>query len=322
MSQRECAGFNAPRFSVEAGEKVVSSPEVWFGSELFTAQPASLVALVNVSGVPRCAPVDSESSAFGVGQLANFATCSRLTVCLRPSSVLPVALIFPGAELRPPLGVFGVGQLASVAASCSVTEGPPALRLSGSCGPPRSFVSGVGHPVKPLSSVRRADARSAQIGSPDGISCSFQVSANSGEPFTSICSRNLFSKDRCRPALGDERVKSGPQVSFVGMAFSLSSARKRLTRTGAGPDRPFVWPAGEPERGAPSANPGEKMALCVSFEFIGFDFQDAPFVNDTRRNQSSANQLAHPGRAERVVVVVVDHSLNPPRSESPRGFSI
>jgi len=77
--------------------------------------------------------------------------------------------------------------------------------------------------------VRRPDARSAQIGGPDGISTVFQISAYSGEPLTSILARNLFSKDRWRAALGDELVKSGPEVSFVGMASVLSSARKRLT---------------------------------------------------------------------------------------------
>jgi len=69
---------------------------------------------------------------------------------------------------------------------------------------------GVGHPEKPLPPVRRADARSAQIGSPAGISQIFQVKANSGEPFAPIRARNLLSKDRCRSALGDETVKSGP----------------------------------------------------------------------------------------------------------------
>lgn len=79
--------------------------------------------------------------------------------------------------------------------------------------------------------MRCARARSAQIGSPDGISCALQVSAYSGEPLAAILARNLFSKDDCRAALGDKRVKSGPEVSFVGMALALSRARKRLTWT-------------------------------------------------------------------------------------------
>ena len=48
-----------------------------------------------------------------------------------------------------------------------------------------SDTRGVGHPEQALSDVRRAEARSAQIGGPDGISQCFQVSAYSGEPFTS-----------------------------------------------------------------------------------------------------------------------------------------
>jgi hypothetical protein len=94
-----------------------------------------------------------------------------------------------------------------------------------------SALVGVSHPVQPLPDVRRADARSAQIGGPAGISHCFQISAYSGEPFTPILARNLLSKDRCRAALGDERVKSGPEVSLVDMALPLSRARKRLTRT-------------------------------------------------------------------------------------------
>jgi hypothetical protein len=44
----------------------------------------------------------------------------------------------------------------------------------------------VGHPLsdpkKSLADMRSADARSAQIGGPDGISQFFQVSAYTGEP--------------------------------------------------------------------------------------------------------------------------------------------
>jgi hypothetical protein len=120
--------------------------------------------------------------------------------------------------------------------------------------------------------MRRARARSAQIGGPAGISTAFQVSANSGEPFVSVLSRNLFSKDRWRLALGDEAVKSGPEVSFVGIAFSLSRARKRLTRTRPGPDRAF--PSGEVERVCPAADPGEEVAMAVSGEVGASNIDD------------------------------------------------
>jgi hypothetical protein len=96
---------------------------------------------------------------------------------------------------------------------------------------PPVTVFGVGHPEKSLADVWAADARSAQICGPEGMSQHFHVSSYSGAPFAPKRARNLLSKDNCRAALGDEAVKSGPQVSFVGMAFALSSARKRLTRT-------------------------------------------------------------------------------------------
>lgn len=78
--------------------------------------------------------------------------------------------------------------------------------------------------------MRRADARSAQIGGPAGISHVFQVSAYCGEPLAAILARNLLSKHRWRAALGDDAEKSGPEVALVGMALSLARARKRLTR--------------------------------------------------------------------------------------------
>ena len=88
--------------------------------------------------------------------------------------------------------------------SCAADRRPIALRsfsfsaLSRLRGA-KSAASGVGQPdcgeVETLSDVRRADARSAQIGGPDSIAHIFQVNANSSEPFTPILARNLLSKD-------------------------------------------------------------------------------------------------------------------------------
>jgi hypothetical protein len=116
--------------------------------------------------------------------------------------------------------------------------------------------------------VRRADGASRDNGGPDGISCGRQVSAHSAEPFPSILARNLLSKQLCRAALGDEAVKSGPEVSFVDMALSLSSDRKRLTGWASGPDLIVVGPACEVERVGPAANPGEEVAASVASEVV------------------------------------------------------
>jgi hypothetical protein len=83
----------------------------------------------------------------------------------------------------------------------------------------RNVASGVGQPysapVEPLADVRRADARSAQIGGPDGISQCFQVSAYSGEPSPSSLARNLLSNNDWREALGDKVVEEWPEVARV-----------------------------------------------------------------------------------------------------------
>jgi hypothetical protein len=83
--------------------------------------------------------------------------------------------------------------------------------------PVESFTVGVGHPVKSLTYIRwpeadwncgvpgfninnepsanfRRRARSAQIGSPDGISKTFQFSAYSSEPYLPKRACNLIAK--------------------------------------------------------------------------------------------------------------------------------
>ena len=117
-----------------------------------------------------------------------------------------------------------------------------------------------------------------------------QVSAYSGEPFTSILARNLFAKDRWRSALGDKVVKSGPEVSFVGMALSLSRARKRLTWAAPGPDG-AITPYGDLQGEIPSGDPGEEMAAVESFKVISGNLLDASFVDFASRDVPSGDQV-------------------------------
>jgi hypothetical protein len=196
--------------------------------------------------------------------------------------------------------VSGVGQDANAACrtkSRGFFPSPPLFR--------RARTVGVCHPVQPLSAVRRSDARSAQIGSPAGISQFFQVSANSSEPLSPIRARNLLSKDDCRTALGDEIVKSGPKVALVGVALALARARKRLTGTGACPDAGDAFESGPAQGEGPAADPGEEVALVVLGEFIGLYLQNAAAVHVASRQLASRDQLAEPGAGARVVVVVV-----------------
>jgi hypothetical protein len=119
--------------------------------------------------------------------------------------------------------------------------------------------------------MRRADARSAQIGGPDSISQSLQVSTYSSEPLTASRARNLFAKRDCRLSERDEVAKDGPEVTLVGFAFTLAGLAEWLTGATACPNRSRVWPAGESECERPAADSGEKVLLCVSGEFMRRD---------------------------------------------------
>jgi hypothetical protein len=49
-----------------------------------------------------------------------------------------------------------------------------------------SDMFGVCHEVQPLPDVRRPEARSAEIQTPDGVALSFQVSVNKVEPSKAV----------------------------------------------------------------------------------------------------------------------------------------
>ena len=172
MSQRECAGFNGPEFSIPAADPISISPEA-----VNLTRPTS-VATAD-SGFPRECPhrfslnssvADSlrQSLAAGVGQIA------RATV-LRRESVFP-------------------------AASHPFWAGVPAI----SVGHP------LRNKPNPLSDVRSADARSRDTDRPEGVAEVFQVSLNKVEPTMASRCFNLLTKDDARSALVDEPMPCGP----------------------------------------------------------------------------------------------------------------
>ena len=164
-----------------------------------------------------------------------------------------------------------VGQPARAA---SAGRAPPAW-----FGPPfvPSVALGVfqpegGHPVQTLADVRRPDARSAQIGAPDGIVHSFQVSSYSAEPVSPKSTRNLFAKDDWRMALRDEAEELRPQMPLVGRAALPASGAEGLA--GAGPSPDGSCPAGEMEGVGPPPDSGEEMTLVESNKIGRSDFRD------------------------------------------------
>jgi hypothetical protein len=115
-----------------------------------------------------------------------------------------------------------------------------------------------------LSDVRGADARSAQIRRPDGVTRSFQVKLYSVEPLKAVLACNLLAKDDWRAALADEMVERGPKVPLVSKPCSFACRAERLTGTGASPDRAVVGPSGEAQGVGPDSDTGEEVDLGVS----------------------------------------------------------
>jgi hypothetical protein len=104
-------------------------------------------------------------------------------------------------------------------------------------------------------------------------------------------------------------VKSGPEVSFVGMTFPLSRARKRLTRTGAGPNRSVIGPSGQSERVAPSGNAGEEVTLPISFKVLGGYVENAAVIDMTGGDQARLDQVAQPVGCKPIIFVIVGGTL-------------
>jgi hypothetical protein len=155
------------------------------------------------------------------------------------------------------------------------------------------LASGVGYPLgnpeQPLPDVRRTDARSAQIGGPDGISQCFQVSAYSGEPRPSILARNLLSKDDWRQALGDEPSPNRPDVPIVLDPSTLPGTAEWLAGARASPDRPILWPSGETQGVLPAADAGEEVASGVPSQVVGQDVFNGPLVNSVSHADTFAS---------------------------------
>jgi hypothetical protein len=119
----------------------------------------------------------------------------------------------------------------------------------------------------------------AQYGRPAGVAFCFQVCRYSIEPSVPNRACNLFTKDLLRAALADEVKEGGPEVPFVLLGESFACAAERLTGTASCPNRTVSRPSSKLKSEGPSGDPGEEVALGVSFEFMGFDFGDAAGVN-------------------------------------------
>ena len=118
------------------------------------------------------------------------------------------------------------------------------LRSRNASGSPFAcWAHGLGHEPQSLPDVRRTDARSAQIGRPNGVVLVFQVSGNHIKPPKPSFARNLLSKDDWRDALLDEPEPFRPEVTAVSKTFCLSGCGEGLAGTTSGPDLLIIRPS-------------------------------------------------------------------------------
>ena len=174
-----------------------------------------------------------------------------------------------------------------------------------------SAAVGVGQPVgakgaevEPLPDVRGANACRCKIRSPEGVTRSFQLSTYSVEPSECRFARNLLSKDRCRSALFNEPEPVGPEMSFIGYSLSFARDGVRLAWAGARPDLAIVWPACQPERPAPDADPGKKVRLSEAGDVLDTEVDDAPALDNAVGDVAGANEALCPVAGVRIDLVV------------------
>lgn len=80
-------------------------------------------------------------------------------------------------------------------------------------------------------------------------------------------------------------------MPLVRKPSSFACLAERLARTGTGPNRSVVWPAGATKRKGPHAESGEEMALREPFEVARADVFNAAPVDDAIGDESGGDEV-------------------------------
>src|ERR1700751_2330287 len=132
--------------------------------------------------------------------------------------------------------------------------------------------------------MRSTDARSTEIDRSPGVTLSFQVSENNVEPAEASLTRNLLSNDDWRAALADKPEPLGPEMPLVGNADTTAGLRKRLARTGAGPQGCGVGPPCRTGSRAPDRDSSEEVGLRGMSNVLRAQLSDRAGVNTAVRH--------------------------------------
>ncbi|GEM_PF-2785919 len=161
-----------------------------------------------------------------------------------------------------------------------------------------------------------ADIGGSKTQRPDGVADALHVGSCEVEPSLFDGIGNLLAKDHARSALLDKPVPGGPKVPLVSKSKAFACLGERLARTGTGPNRSVVWPAGAAEGQGPDGNSCKPMTLGKLPDISGVNILDAPFVHHPGRDVPGSDEVAQPlGRIRVDLVVVGGHG----RNEKARG---
>lgn len=155
----------------------------------------------------------------------------------------------------------------------------------------------------------RVDGTSRDNGRPNGVADGFQVRMHSVEPMFSNRCRNLLSHNNARTLGCNEAGEGWPEVTFVCLSRLLSCDRERLAGTASCPQLPVIRPSCNSGGKAPSADPGEEVALRKSSKVIWPDIDNAPLVNFARGDMSRSDKVSEPLSRIGVKFVVVGWHL-------------
>jgi hypothetical protein len=180
-----------------------------------------------------------------------------------------------------------------------------------------AFVIGVGHKVKPVAPMWRADTRSRKYHRPNRVSDLFQVILNLVEPATWVfrsdafnCCTNLLAKDRDRAALRNEAGEVWPEMPLVVESVpAAAGTAEGLAGTRASPHRLVVGPTRKTQGVGPAADASEEVTLLEAAEVSWFDALDWPLIDHTLWNHAFRHALPQTRRCEAISFVVVDHAF-------------
>lgn len=157
--------------------------------------------------------------------------------------------------------------------------------------------------------MRAADARSAQIDRPAGVTRVIQVRLNKVEPSESVNGRNLLAKANDRSSCFDEPKELWPKMPRVVERFAFAGRAEWLAGARSSPDFPVVGPSGQSQCVTPDPDSGEEMALGIPSQVVWSNIGNGSLIHVPRRDHACRYKFTQPRGLLGVELVIVGGHL-------------